>query len=258
MKTFQEKLYEHHSQVFTVDAVLYRGQTKFQEALVFENVLFGRVLVLDGIVQLTERDNHIYHEMIAHVPLLAHGTAKRVLIIGGGDGGTLKEVLKHRVENVVMVELDQEVIELSKRYFPQVSDGAFDDRRVNLVIGDGAEYVTQVDAQFDVVIIDSTDPVGPGEQLFTRAFYERCRTLLPPNGMIALQAGAAGLPVRSTLSDRSSHLFQPMRGECWLWSPPEKARKRFGPQSKHCKSGFRYCSRAPATIRRKFTELLSH
>ena len=190
MKTFQEKLYEHHSQVFTVDAVLYRGQTKFQEALVFENGLFGRVLVLDGIVQLTERDNHIYHEMIAHVPRLAHGTAKRVLIIGGGDGVTLKEVLKHRVENVVMVELDQEVIELSKRYFPQVSDGAFDDRRVNLVIGDGAEYVTQVDAQFDVVIIDSTDPVGPGEQLCTRAFYERCRTLLPPNGTIALQAGA--------------------------------------------------------------------
>ena len=113
MKTFQEKLYEHHSQVFTVDAVLYCGQTKFQEALVFENRLFGRVLVLDGIVQLTERDNHIYHEMIAHVPLLAHGTAKRVLIIGGGDGGTLNEVLKHRVENVVMVELDQQVIELS-------------------------------------------------------------------------------------------------------------------------------------------------
>jgi spermidine synthase len=190
MKTFEEKLYEHHSQVFTVDAVLYRGQTKFQEALIFENRLFGRVLVLDGIVQLTERDNHIYHEMIAHVPLMAHGTAKRVLIIGGGDGGTLKEVLKHPVENVVMVELDEEVIEFSKRYFPQVSGGAFDDRRVNLVIGDGVEYVTQVEAQFDVVIIDSTDPVGPGEQLFTRAFYERCRTLLPPNGTIALQTGA--------------------------------------------------------------------
>jgi len=190
MKTFEEKLCEHHSQVFTVDAVLYRGQTRFQEVLIFENRLFGRVLVLDGIVQLTQRDNHIYHEMIAHVPLLAHGTAKRVLIIGGGDGGTLKEVLKHPVEHVVMVELDKEVIELSKRYVPQVSGGAFDDRRVNLVIGDGVEYVTQVDAQFDVVIIDSTDPVGPGEQLFTRAFYERCRTLLPPNGTIALQAGA--------------------------------------------------------------------
>ena len=184
MKTFQEKSYEHHSQVFTVDALLYRGQTRFQEVLIFENRLFGRVLVLDGIVQLTQRDNHIYHEMIAHVPLLAHGTAKRVLIIGGGDGGTLKEVLKHPVEH------DKEVIELSKRYVPQVSGGAFDDRRVNLVIGDGVEYVTQVDAQFDVVIIDSTDPVGPGEQLFTRAFYELCRTLLPPNGTIALQAGA--------------------------------------------------------------------
>jgi spermidine synthase len=190
MKTFEEKSCDHHSQVFTVDAVLYRGQTRFQEALIFENRLFGRVLVLDGIVQLTERDNYIYHEMIAHVPLLAHGTARRVLIIGGGDGGTLKEVLKHPVEHVAMVELDEKVIELSKQYFPEVSDGAFDDRRVDLVIGDGVEYVTQANAQFDVVIVDSTDPVGPGEQLFTSAFYERCRALLSPNGTIALQAGA--------------------------------------------------------------------
>ena len=170
-----------------------------------------------------------------------------------------------------MVEIDEEVIELSKRFFPQVSDGAFEDRRVNLVIGDGVEYVTQTDAQFDAVIVDSTDPIGPGEQLFTSAFYERCRTLLPtgwhdraPKRGTLLQSRAAesrraaGLPVRSTLSDRSSHLFPPMRGECWPWSPPEKATKHFGPQSKHCKSGFRYCSRAPATIRRKFTELLSH
>ena len=98
MNAFQEKLYEHHSQVFTMDADLYRARTKFQDVLIFENRLFGRVMVLDGVVQLTERDNYIYHEMIAHVPLMAHGAAKRVLIIGGGDGGTLKEVLKHPVE----------------------------------------------------------------------------------------------------------------------------------------------------------------
>ena len=189
MKTFQEKLYEHHSQIFTVDAELHRGHTQFQEVLIFENRLFGRVLVLDGIVQLTERDNHIYHEMIAHVPLLAHGSAARVLIIGGGDGGTLREVLKHCIEQVVMVELDVDIIELSKLYFPEVSDGAFDDPRLSLVIGDGVEYVRQVQEKFDVVILDSTDPIGPGEQLFTRTFYERCRALLRSSGMIALQSG---------------------------------------------------------------------
>ena len=154
MNAFQEKLYEHHSQVFTMDADLYRARTKFQDVLIFENRLFGRVLVLDGVVQLTERDNHIYHEMIAHVPLMAHGAAKRVLIIGGGDGGTLKEVLKHPVERVVLVEIDDDVIELSKRFFPQVSDGAFEDRRVTLVIRDGVEYVAQAEAKFDAVIVE--------------------------------------------------------------------------------------------------------
>jgi spermidine synthase len=190
MNAFQEKLYEHHSQVFTMDADLYRARTKFQDVLIFENRLFGRVLVLDGVVQLTERDNYIYHEMIAHVPLMAHGAVKRVLIIGGGDGGTLKEVLKHPVEHVVLIEIDDDVIELSKRFFPQVSDGAFEDRRVNLIIGDGVEYVTQTEAKFDAVIVDSTDPIGPGEQLITKVFYERCRSLLRPGGMIALQSGA--------------------------------------------------------------------
>jgi spermidine synthase len=190
MNVFQEQLYEHHAQLFTVDAELYRGRTGFQEVLIFENRLFGRVLVLDGIVQLTERDNHIYHEMIAHVPLMAHGSARRVLVIGGGDGGTLREVLKHPVEQVVMVELDRDIIELSRRYLPQVSDGAFDDRRVDLVIGDGVAYVARAATNFDVVIVDSTDPAGPAEQLFTRAFYGRCRALLGQDGMIALQSGA--------------------------------------------------------------------
>lgn len=191
MNTFQERLCEHHSQLFGVDAELHRGHTGLQEVLIFENRVFGRVLALDGIVQLTDRDNHIYHEMIAHVPLMAHGSAARVLIVGGGDGGALKEVLKHPVEHVVMVELDRDIIELSKRYFPQVSDGAFDDRRLDLVVGDGIEYVTQTEARFDVVIVDSTDPVGPGEPLFTREFYERCQALLGSEGMIALQSGAA-------------------------------------------------------------------
>lgn len=190
MKVFQEKLYEHHSQTFTIDAELYRGQTEFQEVLIFENRLFGRILVLDGIVQLTQRDNHIYHEMLAHVPLMAHARAKRVLIIGGGDGGTLKEILKYPVRQVVMVELDKDIVALSKRYFPEVSNEAFEDGRVSLIAGNGVEYVAQAREQFDAIIVDSTDPVGLGEALFTRSFYERCRKLLRPNGVLSLQSGA--------------------------------------------------------------------
>jgi spermidine synthase len=190
MNSFQERLYEHHSQVFTVDAVLHRSRTAFQDVLVFENRLFGRVLVLDGVVQLTERDNHIYHEMIAHVPLMAHGLAQRVLIVGGGDGGTLQEVLKHAVEQVVLVELDREVIEISKRFFPEVSRGAFEDLRASVIVADGGQFVAETDAKFDVIIVDSTDPVGAGEQLFTTAFYRRCRQLLLPGGMITVQSGA--------------------------------------------------------------------
>lgn len=128
--------------------------------------------------------------MIAHMPLMAHGDAKRVLIIGGGDGGTLKEVLKHPVQHVVLVEIDSEVVELSKRFFPNVSGGAFEDPRVEVVLGDGIEYVAQAESNFDVVIIDSTDPIGPGEQLFTKAFYDRCRNLLLPGGIIVVQSGA--------------------------------------------------------------------
>lgn len=190
MNSFQEKLYEHHAQVFTVDAVLHQSHTGMQDVLVFGNRLFGRVLVLDGVVQLTQRDNHIYHEMIAHVPLMAHGSAKHVLIIGGGDGGTLKEVLKHPVAEVALVEIDGDVIELAKRFFPEVSGGAFEDRRASIIVGDGVEFVATTERKFDVVIIDSTDPIGPGEQLFSATFYERCRNLLQPGGIISLQSGA--------------------------------------------------------------------
>jgi spermidine synthase len=190
VNSFREKLYEHHSQVFTVDSVLHESHTGLQDVLVFENRLFGRVLVLDGIVQLTERDNHIYHEMIAHVPLMAHGSAKRVLIIGGGDGGTLREVLKHPVEEVTVVEIDGGVIELSKRFFPEVSGGAFEDPRASIMIGDGLNFAAVTNKKFDVVIIDSTDPMGPGENLFSTTFYKRCRNLLRPGGMISLQSGA--------------------------------------------------------------------
>jgi spermidine synthase len=190
MKWFHERLYEHHAQMLAMNRVLYEGKTAFQEVMIFENSIFGKVLVLDGVVQLTERDNHIYHEMIAHVPLVAHGAARDVLIIGGGDGGTLKEVLKHPVERVTMVELDGEVIDLSRKHLPMVSDGAFDDPRSNVLVMDGTRFIEETEDRFDVIIIDSTDPMGPGEPLFTSAFYEACRSRLRPGGMIAVQSGA--------------------------------------------------------------------
>jgi spermidine synthase len=186
---FQEAVYQGHAQALTVEETLYQGRTAYQDVLIFRNETFGNVMTLDGIVQLTDLDNHVYHEMMAHVPLAAHGAAKDVLIIGGGDGGVLKEVLKHPVGHVTLVEIDPEVIALSRRYFPAVSAGAFDDPRVSVRLEDAVKYVAAADRQFDVAIIDSTDPVGPGEALFSDTFYANCRALLRAGGLVVLQSG---------------------------------------------------------------------
>lgn len=192
MNWFRERLNEDFSQMLAVSAELYRGHTGLQEAVVFRNSVFGKVFALDGIVQLTDRDSHIYHEMIAHVPMISHGVVARVLIVGGGDGGVLYEVLKHdSVEHVTLVELDRGVIDLARRYFPEVSGGAFFDGRADVVIGDGAVFVAETQQQFDLIIVDSTDPIGPGEVLFGAEFYEKCRARLRPGGMIAVQGGAS-------------------------------------------------------------------
>ena len=141
-------------------------------------------------MQTTEGDNAIYHEMLTHVPVLAHGHAKDVLIIGGGDGGMAREVLKHStVERVTMVEIDAGVIDFSKTYLPQLSQGAFDDSRLELVIADGAAFVKDTEKRFDVIIVDSTDPVGPGEVLFTDTFYGHAKRCLKPGGILVTQNG---------------------------------------------------------------------
>jgi spermidine synthase len=189
MKTFRETLYPDHGQILSVDKVLYEGRTDHQDVLVFENSTFGKVLVLDDVVQLTEHDNHIYHEMMAHVPLMAHGAPRDVLIIGGGDGGTLKQVLKHPVDTAVLVELDPEVITLSRQYVPEISSEAFDDARTSVVLANGATYVAQTNKSFDAIIIDSTDPIGPGESLFSDEFYRNCLSVLRPGGIVSVQSG---------------------------------------------------------------------
>ncbi|MGR3570757.1 polyamine aminopropyltransferase [Brevirhabdus sp.] len=185
-----ERLHDDHAQALREDAVLYDSETDHQRLRVIENPTFGRVLTLDGVVQTTEGDNFIYHEMLSHVPILAHGSARRVLIIGGGDGGMAREVLKHAsVEHVTMVEIDPGVVEFSKQYLPNLSQGAFDDPRLRLVIADGAAYVRRTEDRFDVIIIDSTDPVGPGEVLFTDSFYGHAKRCLTPAGILVTQNG---------------------------------------------------------------------
>jgi len=158
---------------------------------VFESASHGRVLVLDGAIQITEADEFVYQEMLAHVPMLAHGAARRVLIIGGGDGGVLRRVLQHQtVERAVMVEIDGEVIRLAREHMPGIAGDAWADRRAEVIVGDGLAYVADAAAgSFDVVIVDSTDPAGPGEALFTEAFYADCARVLGPHGVVVNQSG---------------------------------------------------------------------
>ncbi len=173
--------------VLSVSRPIYAGKTAFQAVEVFENPVFGRVLALDGIVQTTERDEFVYHEMLVHPAMLAHGAARRVLIIGGGDGGALEEVLKHAVERVTMVEIDAQVIELCRAHLPSICGDAFDDARLDLVIGDGVKFVAETDARFDVILGDSTEPVGPGVVLFETPFYISCRRCLAEGGILVTQ-----------------------------------------------------------------------
>jgi spermidine synthase len=190
MPDFTETLPDGYGQQFRIDELLYEAKTDHQHLMIFKNAVFGRVMVLDGIVQTTEKDEFIYHEMMAHVPILAHGHARRVLIVGGGDGGLLREVTRHRkIDHVTQVEIDAQVIDLCRRYLPDHSQGAFDDPRVTIVIDDGIEFVRKTEARYDVILSDSTDPIGPGEALFREDFYAACRRCLSPGGVLVTQNG---------------------------------------------------------------------
>src|SRR3712207_2850639 len=186
-----ETLYGAWCQRFRVRRELARVRSAFQDILVVESHTHGRVMLLDGVVQITEADEFVYQEMLAHVPLLAHGAAERVLIIGAGDGGVLRRVLQHRgVARAVMVEIDGEVIRLAKEHLPGIAGEAWADPRAEVIVGDGIDYVRQARAgSFDVVIVDSTDPIGVGEVLFTDEFYANCARLLTERGLVVNQCG---------------------------------------------------------------------
>jgi spermidine synthase len=170
--------------------VIHEARTEHQHLVLFDNKTFGKMLMLDGATQVTSKDEFVYHEMMSHVPILAHGKAREVLIVGGGDCGIADEVLKHKsVKRVTQVEIDASVIAFAKKYFPEFTKPVFADRRFESVIDDGMKYVGKTDRHFDVIIVDSTDPQGPGAVLFTKAFYARCKRCLNKGGILVTQNG---------------------------------------------------------------------
>lgn len=196
MTDYRETLHDHYGQFFKIDKMLHEVRTEHQHLVIFENAKMGRVMALDGAIQTTEADEFIYHEMLTHVPILAHGAVRNVLIIGGGDGGMLREVCRHAgVERITMVEIDQSVVEMCKEYLPNHSNGAYEDPRVNLVIDDGMRFIANCTDKFDVIISDCPDPTGPAEVLFSEGFYQACHRCLTDDGVFVAQNGTPFLQI---------------------------------------------------------------
>ena len=185
MIKFTEKApYAPVEYLYDVDDILFKGKSKFQEIMVIKNPYYGKMLILDNVVQITERDEFFYHEMLTHVVMYANPSPRKVIVIGGGDGGIVREVIKHKsVEKVFFVEIDEEVINVSKRFFPGVSSG-IDDPRVEIKIMDGADFIAKrKSSDIDAVIIDSTDIIGFARSLFTTDFFGSVKNCLTENGM---------------------------------------------------------------------------
>jgi spermidine synthase len=183
IKLFEKDPYAPIQYVYDVENILYSGKSAFQDIMVIENHHFGKMLILDGVVQITERDEFFYHEMLTHVLMHAHPNPRKVIVIGGGDGGVVREVLKHdSVEKVYFIEIDRDVIDVSKKFFPAVASGV-DDRRVEIKCMDGAEFVKERHGDIDVVIVDSTDIIGFAKSLFTVEFFKSVKDCLTAEGM---------------------------------------------------------------------------
>ncbi|XP_031836160.1 spermidine Synthase isoform X2 [Nomia melanderi] len=171
--------------------ILHRERSPYQDVMVLETKSHGRALILDGIIQCTEKDEFSYQESIAFLPLCSHPNPKTVLIVGGGDGGVAREVAKHPdVERIVQVEIDATVLEVSRKYLPVMGAG-LDHPKVTLIVGDGFEFLKQCEEEFDIIITDSSDPVGPAECLFHESYFSLMRTALKPGGIVCSQAGTA-------------------------------------------------------------------
>jgi spermidine synthase len=183
IKFFEKDPYAPIQYVYDVEKILHKSKSPFQEIMVVENPHFGKMLILDGVVQITERDEFFYHEMLVHILLHAHPNPKKVIVIGGGDGGVVREVLKHdSVEKVYFIEIDEEVINVSRKFFPAVACGV-DDKRVEIKCMDGAEFVKGREGDIDAVIVDSTDIIGFAKSLFTVEFFKSVKDSLSDDGM---------------------------------------------------------------------------
>ncbi len=169
--------------------ILYQKDSDYQKIEVIENEHFGKILLLDGLVQTTEKDEFFYHEMLVHPAFIAHPSPQKILVIGGGDGGGLKEILRYPVKHVHLVEIDPLVIEVSKKYFPWLSP-SLEDKRSELHISDGREFLKHTDKKFDIVIVDSSDPVGPSQSLHEKDFYKDIKNRLRPKGVVVTQVGS--------------------------------------------------------------------
>lgn len=187
---FEEQLEVKEGRVLKIEykELLETHQSKFQEIDIYDTVPYGKMLVHDEVIMLTEYDETHYHEMITHVALSVHPEPKRVLVIGGGDGGTLREVLRHKdVETADLCEIDEDVIRLSKKYFPNLAC-SFDDPRARVYCEDGAGFVRERPGYYDVIIVDSSDPIGPAEVLFQEKFYRDMHDALTPDGIVVTQS----------------------------------------------------------------------
>ncbi|MFI3172746.1 MAG: polyamine aminopropyltransferase [Eubacteriales bacterium] len=184
---YSEKHTENVKLSIKVNEHLHHEQSEFQRIDVFDSIEFGKFLTLDGYMMLTEKDEFIYHEMITHVPMAAHPNPENILVIGAGDGGVIRELVKYdSIQNIDLVEIDERVVEVCKEYLPQTAC-KFDDPRVNIYYQDGLKFVRKCENKYDLIIVDSTDPFGPGEGLFTKEFYGNCYKALKEDGIMVNQ-----------------------------------------------------------------------
>ncbi|KLU40816.1 MAG: spermidine synthase [Peptococcaceae bacterium 1109] len=188
MELWFTEYYSNHARFsMRVSKQLYSGESPFQRIDVLETQEYGRVLVIDGFIMLTERDEFIYHEMISHVPMAVHPNPRKVAVVGGGDGGTVRELVRYPdVERIDLIEIDQLVVDVCREFFPSTTSG-LSDPRVNVYYADGVQFMGSCQDKYDLIIVDSTDPIGPGEGLFTREFYQSCFKALAEDGIMVNQ-----------------------------------------------------------------------
>ena len=206
----------YRADMLAIKEHVYSGKTKYQKVDILITYTYGKCLVLDGKIQSSECDEWIYHEALVHPAMLTHDDPKRVAIIGGGEGATLREVLRHNVEQVVMVDLDEELVNLCRKYLPEWNKGAFDDPRVRLLFMDGRKFLEETDEEFDVIILDLTDPVPgtPSVFLYTKEFYSAVEKRLSDGGLMVTQATSTfySLDVFATIYNTIASVFPIARG----------------------------------------------